>query len=215
MLCGVRIYKLKFFVSPSRCRCFLSFDWCAGMVQWMYLPSQDQPFLRWNFHGVFSAWKGSRKMIDPSSESPIQCVNKQWTSSEFPVVIGRGDTSGYKEGLLTIKGMRIVCIRFAVRKNPWSISFGGANRLSSLILFQDPESYYIELSIVVLPWIYRRGTRGFLAVKKWSFQRRRRRKFLWNIGETFMAISRPGKAAASSESSVHCLNKNCHASFRL
>ena len=23
----------------------LSFDWCAGRVQWMYLPSQDQPFL--------------------------------------------------------------------------------------------------------------------------------------------------------------------------
>ena len=46
---------LNFFVSPSQCQCFLSFDWCAGMVQWMYLPSQDQLFLVIKFVSPYTA----------------------------------------------------------------------------------------------------------------------------------------------------------------
>ena len=53
-------------------------------------------------------------------------------------------------GLLTGKCVPMVYIHFVVRKNRWSISFGGAKRLSSLTSFTDTERYYIKISIEVL-----------------------------------------------------------------
>ena len=56
--------------------------------------------------------------------------------------------------------MRMVYIHLDERKNPWSISFGGANRLSSLTFFTNPERYYIELSIEVLTMNLAEGYNG-------------------------------------------------------
>ena len=56
--------------------------------------------------------------------------------------------------------MRMVNISFALRKNTCSISFGGANGLSGLTFFTDPERYYIELSIEVLTMNLAEGYNG-------------------------------------------------------
>ena len=73
--------------------------------------------------------------------------------------------------------MRTVYINFAVRKNPWSNSLGGANRFFSLTFFTDPERYYIELSIKVLSMNLAEGFKGIFGCQKRSFPRRRRHKF--------------------------------------
>ena len=69
-------------------------------------------------------------------------------------------------GLLTGKCVPMVYIHFVVRKNRWSISFGGAKRLSSLTSFTDTERYYIEISIEVLPMNLAEGYTGIFGYQK-------------------------------------------------
>ena len=96
-----------------------------------------------------------------------------------------------------MKCMRMVFIHFAVRKNPWSNSFGSGNRLSGLTFFTDPERYYVELSIEVLTMnISGRVNGDFWLWKCGHFRGGDVASFLSNIGETFMGICRPAKAAS-------------------
>ena len=68
---------LNFFVSSFQCQCFLSFVCCAFMVQWMYLPSQDQPFLVFKFvipspHNIY--WCRPLLAVDCGTAVTQQCV---------------------------------------------------------------------------------------------------------------------------------------------
>ena len=60
----------------------------------------------------------------------------------------------------------MVYIYFAVRMNPWSISFGGANRLYSLTFFRHLERYYTGLSIEVLTMKVAEGYTGIFGCQK-------------------------------------------------
>ena len=67
--------------------------------------------------------------------------------------------------------------------------------MSSLTFFTDPERYRIELSLGLLNMNVAEGyTGGFLDVKNGHFRGGDVESFLSNLGETFMAISRPKKA---------------------
>ena len=117
------------------------------------------------------------------------------------------------------KCMRMVYIYFAVRKNPWSISFGGVFKLSSLTVFTHPERYYIELSTEVLTMNLAEEETGIFGCQKTVISEVKTSQVFLERRCNFHGDISAWKGSRkvidpSSESSFHCLNKNREASFR-